>query len=126
MAERALITAVLLMVVISLCLYVTENFIPIGKNLDFRDVCRSYLMRMEYKSGLSTGDREALKSRLEAIGFEDVEVAAPASAKAGTVMNLEVSAVFRYETLAGIFVRGERSYGMSYKRAAVARKVINR
>lgn len=126
MAERAVVTAVLMIMVLSICLYLTENFIPIGKNMDFRDICRSYLMKMEYCSGLDESDCRSLRETLEDIGFTDVSITAPNSAKAGTIMSLDVSAVFSYAGLSGIFSRSETEYEMNYIRKAVARKVINR
>lgn len=126
MAERAVVTAVILLIVLSLCLYITESFVPIGKNLDFRDVCRGYLMKMEYCSGLSESDCISLENELERLGFEDVMVSAPASSKAGDVMTLDISVKLKRETLAGIFRRSMKEYEMVYTRKAIARKVVNR
>ena len=126
MAERAVVTAIILLIVLSICLYITESFIPIGKNLDFRDVCRSYLMKLEYNSGLDETACRSLTEELERIGFDDVEVIAPASSKAGSVMTLEVSAILRRDSIAGIFKRILKEYEMKYSRKAVARKVVNR
>lgn len=126
MAERAVVTAVILLIVLSICLYMMECFVPIGKNLDFRDVCRGYLMKMEYCSGLSESACISLQSDLENIGFEDVDVSAPASAKAGTVMTMNISATLKRYSIAGVFKRNIREYEMFYSRKAVARKVVNR
>jgi hypothetical protein len=126
MAERAVVAAVILLIVMSLCVYMTESFIPIGKNLDFRDICRSYLMKMEYCSGLSQSDCMDLESALENLGFGDITVSAPASAKAGTVMHLLVAAELTRDGFSGIFQRKEKTYEMSYSRKAIARKVVNR
>lgn len=126
MAERAVVTAIILLIVLSICLYMMESFVPIGKNLDFRDVCRGYLMKMEYCSGLDESACTSFESDLEKIGFIEVEVSAPASAKAGTVMTMDVSATLRRYSIAGIFKRNIREYEMFYSRKAVARKVVNR
>lgn len=126
MAERAVVTAVILLIVLSLCLYITESFVPIGKNLDFRDVCRGYLMKMEYCSGLSVADCMSLEDDLENLGLTDVFVSAPSSSKAGTIMTLDVSAKLKRESLTGIFRRAVKEYEMAYSRKAVARKVVNR
>ena len=126
MAERALVSAVLLVIVMSICLYMTECFVPIGRNMDFRDTCRDYLMRMEYNSGLGSSDCNELEDELEAMGFSDISITAPASAKAGSVMTLEVSVVYTQSGLFGILERTTRDYAMSYERKAVARKVVNR
>lgn len=126
MAERAVITAIILMIVLSICMYLTECFVPIGKNMDFRDTCRSYLMKMEYKSGLAEEDRQSLVASLEKMGFCDISVSAPNASKAGTVMTLDVYAVYRHSMLSNIFNRTEREYSMMYTRKAIARKVVNR
>lgn len=126
MAERAVVTAVILLIVLSICLYITESFVPIGKNLDFRDVCRSYLMKMEYCSGLSESDCISLEEDLENLGFDDVLISAPSSSKAGTVMTLDVSVKLKRESLSGIFRRVLKEYEMVYIRKAIARKVVNR
>lgn len=126
MAERAVVTAIILLIVLSLCLYITESFVPIGKNLEFRDVCRGYLMKMEYNSGLGVSDCVALEGELENLGFENISISAPASAKAGTVMMLDVSVVLKWEGMTGIFKRSTRMYEMIYSRKALARKVVNR
>lgn len=126
MAERAVVAAIILLITISICLFVTESFIPLGKNLDFRDVCRGYLMKMEYNSGLCQNDCQALESELERIGFYDIEINAPASAKAGTVMSLNVNVTFIVESITGIFSRREKEYEMAYSRNVLARKVVNR
>ena len=126
MAERAVVTAVILLIVLSICLYITESFVPIGKNLDFRDVCRGYLMKMEYNSGLGVSDCSDLQDELEDLGFEDICISAPVSAKAGTVMALDVSVTLKQEMLAGIFKRITRDFQMVYSRKALARKVVNR
>ena len=126
MAERAVVTAIIFLIVLSLCLYITENFIPIGKNMDFRDICRGYLMKMEYCSGLSASACSALVTELENQGFEDVAVSAPSSAKAGTVMTLNVIATVKRDSIAGIFKRLPKEYEMAYSRKAIARKVVNR
>lgn len=126
MAERALVSAVLLVIVMSICLYMTECFIPIGKNMDFRDTCRDYLIRMEYNSGLGDDDFAELEDDLRNIGLTDVNITAPTSAKAGTVMTLSVEAVYTQFSLLGIFNRIARDYEMGYERKAVARRVVNR
>ncbi len=126
MAERAVVAAVILLIVLSICLYVTESFIPLGKNLDFRDVCRGYLMKMEYCSGLSESACIALEDDLESLGFENICINAPMSAKAGTVMSLNISATFKRDSIVGIFRRVQKEYEMSYSRKALARKVVNR
>jgi|GEM_PF-567289 len=126
MAERALVSAVLLVIVMCLCLYMAESFVPIGRNMDFRDICRGYLMRMEYDSGLDSSDIDGLETDLESIGFKDINITAPGSAKAGTIMTLRVSAVYSRPVLTGIFSRVSRDYEMVYERRAVARKVVNR
>ena len=126
MAERAVVAAIILLIVLSICLYVTESFIPIGKNLDFRDICRGYLMKMEYCSGLSETACRTLESDLENLGFENVSISAPMSAKAGSVMSLNVTATLKRESIAGIFRRIPKEYEMGYSRKAIARKVVNR
>lgn len=83
-------------------------------------------MKMEYCSGLSESGCMSLETELENIGFEDVEVSAPSSAKAGSVMTLDVSATLRRNSIVGIFKRSIREYEMYYSRKAVARKVVNR
>ncbi|MFO7612240.1 MAG: hypothetical protein R6W99_07140 [Clostridia bacterium] len=125
MAERAVVTAILLMIVLSICLYITESFIPIGKNMDFRDVCRSYLMRMEYCSGLGQEDLNSLEDRLEDLGFSGISVLAPETAKAGSEMILDVTAVYSHMSPVYIFRRISREYEMRYSRTAIARKIIN-
>ncbi|MBN2557336.1 MAG: hypothetical protein JXB33_01130 [Clostridia bacterium] len=125
MAERAVVTAILLMIVLSICLYITESFIPIGKNMDFRDVCRSYLMKMEYCSGLGPEDLNALEERLEDLGFSGITVYAPESAKAGSEMILDVAAVYSHMSPVYIFRRIAREYEMRYSRTAIARRIMN-
>ena len=83
-------------------------------------------MKMEYCSGLSESACISLQSDLENIGFEDVDVSAPASAKAGTVMTMNISATLKRYSIAGVFKRNIREYEMFYSRKAVARKVVNR
>jgi hypothetical protein len=126
MAERALISAVLLVIVMSICLYMTECFVPIGRNMDFRDTCRDYLMRMEYNSGLGSSDCRELEDELKNMGFSDISITAPVSAKAGSVMTLSVNVIYTQSGLFGILERTTRDYAMNYERKAVARKVVNR
>lgn len=126
MAERAVVTAVILLVTICICLYMVEVFVPIGKNMDFRDICRNYLMKMEYCSGLSRDDLSALKDRLEESGFCNVTATAPGSAKAGERISLHVRAEYIRDGLSGIFKREPTAHSMTYERTTVARKVINR
>lgn len=121
-----MVAAVILLIVLSICLSVTESFIPIGKNLDFRDICRGYLMKMEYCSGLSEAACRTLESDLENLGFENVSISAPMSAKAGSVMSLKVTVTLKRDSIAGIFRRIQKEYEMSYIRKAIARKVVNR
>ncbi|HPJ20803.1 MAG TPA: hypothetical protein PLP30_00915 [Clostridia bacterium] len=94
--------------------------------MDFRDTCRDYLMRMEYNSGLGSSACNELRTELESMGFSEISISAPASAKAGSVMTLSVSVVYTQNGLFGILQRTGRDYEMSYERNTVARKVVNR
>jgi hypothetical protein len=60
------------------------------------------------------------------MGFSEISISAPASAKAGSVMTLSVSVVYTQNGLFGILQRTGRDYEMSYERNTVARKVVNR
>lgn len=126
MAERAVVTAIILLITLSLCLYMVEVFVPIGKNMDFRDICRNYLMRMEYCSGLSEEDLFQLRHKLEKAGFCEVIVIAPNSAKAGEDIRIYVEVVYLRNSLVNIFDRKEKRHKMTYDRTAVARRILNR
>ncbi|MFO7636801.1 MAG: hypothetical protein R6W96_05800 [Clostridia bacterium] len=125
MAERLAVTLVIFTVVLGICLYIFEMFVPLSKNMDFRDACRVYLVRMEQNSGLLDDDMAALASRLETMGFEDVGVTAPSHAKVGEVMTLKVNATFRMQVMSGILARGMKEYAMEYARDVVSRRVFN-
>ena len=125
MAERSAVTLILAVLLLCICMFIFEMFIPVSKNMDFRDVCRAYLVKMEQNSGLGHTETESLKSKLESMGFSEVYVTAPLSAKAGEIICLRVQAVYNLDILSGILLRSMKQYHMEYEREVVSRRVIN-
>lgn len=123
-AERCVVTLILILMLLGICLYLFEMFIPLSKNMDFRDACRSTLIKMEQNAGLRDQDIQFLVNTLEAQGFQKVTVMAPSHAKAGEIMTLTVRGVFRMNVITGVLRRGDREFFMEYTRQAVSRRVI--
>ena len=125
MGERVVVSVVILIIAMFLVVYMIEIFIPLSVNLDFRDMCRNYLMKMEFDSELSNMDISDFKEQLQEKGFTDILIEAPNTSKFGESMELKVSASYRIKTIVNIFIREQKEYIMRYKRFTIARKAIN-
>ncbi len=125
MGERVVVSVVILVMVMFLVVFMIEMFVPLSANLDFRDICRNYLMSMEFNSGLSIQCVSELKQELTNNGFVNISIDAPNTAKFGSTMELNVQAIYSMKTIAALFTREERMFDMAYKRKVIARKAIN-
>lgn len=125
MGARAAVGGVLVIITMFIVVFMIETFVPISANIDFKDICRGYLIKMEYYSGLSSDDIYSLKDDLEKEGFTDVNIMAPYNAKGGDTIQLIVEGTYTHNSIVALFKRGERSYNMVYKRQVIARRIIN-
>ncbi len=125
MGERVVVTAIILVITLFLVVFMVEMFVPISANMEFKDVCRNFLVKMEIQSGLDSSDYALLTERLTAIGFHDISISAPLSAKFGSEMELHITAIFSFSSIHRLFSREEKGFEMEYIKIAVARKVIH-
>ncbi len=120
-----MVTAIILVITLFLVVFMVEMFVPISANLEFKDICRNFLVKMEMQSGFDTSDYALLTERLTAKGFHDISISAPSSAKFGSEMELHITAVFSFSTINRLFSREEKEFEMVFIKSAVARKVIH-
>lgn len=125
MGERVVVSAVILVMTMVLVIFMVEMFLPLSANLEFRDICRNYLMKMEFNGGLKSDDVSELNNMLADKEFTDITIIAPVKAKFGDAMELFISVKYTINSISSIFSRGNREYMMEYRRATVARKAIN-
>lgn len=119
------VTAIILVITLFLVVFMVEMFVPISANMEFKDVCRNFLMKMEIQSGFNSSDYALLTERLTSIGFHDISISAPSSAKFGSEMELHITAVFSFNSIQRLFSREEKGFEMEFIKSAVARKVIH-
>jgi len=125
MGERVVVSVVILIIVMFLVIFMIEMFIPLSANLDFRDICRNYLMKMEFNSGLSNADIGNLEQELQKNHFEDIQIIAPNTCKFGEEMELKIYVSYSMKTITALFTRTNKKFFMEYQRKVIARKVIN-
>jgi len=125
MGERIIVSVVIMIIAMFLIVYMIEIFVPLAVNLDFRDMCRNYLMKMEFNSGLSNTDINNFTESLTKKGFSNIMIDAPSYCKFGTSMQLKVKVVYKINTIINIFIREKQNYIMNYNRTTIARRIIN-
>lgn len=125
MSSRVIVSAFLIILLVSLLVFLVEFFIPLSAKSDLNLLCRNTLLSMEVSGGLQEEDKIALKQSLEDKGFQNVTVDGPIMAKHGEALHLQVEADYTYSRLTSVFVRQQAVIHMVYSKTSLARRVIN-
>lgn len=125
MPVKAVVFAVLMVLMISLTVSMAELVIPLSARAEMNTQCRRTLLNMEVRGGLKSEDKRILEDTLDRIGFSKISVTGTESAKFGEEILLKVEADYRYSRLMGLFSRNETEQKMKYEKISVSRKVVN-
>jgi hypothetical protein len=123
MAERIIVSVVALMLILCIFVSVVDVLALISKNLEFRDVCRTYMIITEQDSGLSGSYRENLQNDLQSRGFTDIVIEIPYSVKYGSVFSYTVTAYYSINTVTDLFTRSDEQHVMRYEQKLTARRI---
>lgn len=124
MITRTLIFGIIIVLIISLLIFMTEVFLPINAKIEFDGICRGAIIKMEINGGINGEIKEKLLGKL-GDKYQDVTVEATENAKYGTDITLRVKAKYRYNGLSGLFLRKENILDICYEKTTVSRRVIN-
>jgi len=125
MPVKAIVTAVLLIIMVTLLVHFTEYFIPLSVKADMDMLCRSVLLKMENNGGLSPSDKEMLREELEKRGLIVADVDGTPHASMGETLRLYVAGDYTYSKMVSLFRRKDVSVRMIYDKSTISRKVIN-
>lgn len=125
MSSRVIISAFLVILLVSLLVFLVEFFIPLSAKSDLNLLCRNTLLSMEIAGGLQEENRLALKQSLENKGFQNVTVEGSPGAKHGEALHLQVEADYCYSRLTSVLTREQATKHMVYSKTSLARKVVN-
>jgi hypothetical protein len=123
MAERIIVSVVVLMMILCIFVSIVDVLALISKNLEFRDICRSYMIIAEQDSGLSGSSREDLINDLLGRGFTDIAIDIPYSVKYGSIYSYTVTAHYSINTIADLFTRADEQHVMRYEQKLTARRI---
>lgn len=125
MAGRGVGAGFLIVLIVIMVVYVVEFFIPLSAKADFDNYCRCALIRMEIAGGLEASNTSSLNNKLTARGFNSISINGTSSAKQGELLTIEVEAFYKYNKLVGFLSRIDTNVRMYYKKASIARRIIN-
>ncbi len=125
MAGRSVGAGFFIILMAVMLVYSVEFFIPLSAKADFDNYCRCALIRMEVAGGLEGSNVSILTEKLAARGFYNIAVTGTATAKQGEQLVLEVETFFQYNKLTGFLAREDEEVRMYYKKATIARRIIN-
>jgi len=125
MAERAILFAIMLVILVVFLVVLVEHFEPLSAKADMNAYCRNAMIKMEIEGGLKNNICSELEAALAARGFTNIVINAPVSVPYGERMTLSVQASYTYSKLTGVFTRENVTQEMSYVKTTTSRKVIN-
>jgi hypothetical protein len=125
MAVRPVIMGITLIFTVFLLVFLVEYFIPLSVKADADMVCRRALLRMENAGGLSSSDRQALRTELEQKGLTGVTITASSGAKQGGLLTLHVEGDYTFSKITSLFKRDNVKYRFVYDKTSMSRKVVN-
>lgn len=125
MAVRPVIMGITLIFTVFLLVFLVEYFIPLSVKADADMVCRRALLRMENAGGLSSSDRQALRTELEQKGLTGVTITASSGAKQGGLLTLHVEGDYTFSKITSLFKRDNVKYRFVYDKTTMSRKVVN-
>lgn len=125
MPVKAIVTAILLIIMVSLLVNFTEYFLPLSVKADFDMLCRSTLLKMENNGGLSPSDEEMLEEELRKMGLTDVDADGKKSVGMGETLRLYVKGDYTYSKMVSLFRREDVTVRMEYDESTISRKVVN-
>lgn len=125
MPAKAITFSILLVIMITVTVSTLELFFPLAARADMNMLCRKCLLQMELNGGISLAIKDELYQKLSARGFRDIVVQGTESAGYGEEISLVVEAVYKYNTINGLFLRTEVGQHMRYEGTSLSRKVVN-
>ncbi len=94
MIDKVLVTAFCIAAGITLLMQILLLSLPYFKKIEFDTVCHRYVMSMSYEGGLSHHDHQVLLEDLENRGFDIRGLHGDKDAAYGSLMSLEVDAIW--------------------------------
>lgn len=123
MAEKIIVSVIIMLVMLCLFVYCVDVLAVISKNMEFYDICRGYMHIAEQNSGLNEYYSLLLVQELGRIGFENVTVQAPVAAMYGSTFALKIGVSYRLNTIDGLFKTSIQEYKMNFKQNVTARRI---
>lgn len=125
MPVKAIVTGILLIIMVFLLVNFIEYFLPLSVKADLDMLCRSALLKMENDGGLSSADKETLRTGLEEKGLTNVDITATSKARQGDMLTLRVEGDYTYSKTTSLFRRENVTVSMVYDKSTMSRKVVN-
>ena len=125
MPVKAIVTGIVLVIMVTLLVYMVEYFLPLSMKAELDMLCRSALLQMENSGGLSSDEKQRLRSDLEEKGLEEVVVTATSDARQGSMLTLYVEGYYTCNKLTALFRREDIKIRMTYNKSSMSRRVVN-
>ncbi len=125
MPVKAVIFALVIVMLLSITVLLVEFFVPLSAKIDLNMYCRETIIKMEINGGITADDADRLKQRLKDRGFVNIQISGTEGARQGDDLVLHVEAEFCHNSISGIFTRDLTCYRMVCDKYASVRKVIN-
>ncbi|MDH8679201.1 hypothetical protein QE109_13675 [Fusibacter bizertensis] len=124
--DQIVVMGVVIVIVMTIFVSMVELVIPTIKKLEFDATCRNYLLLAEAQNGLDNTSVDALKERLNELGFSDVIVNAHHQnvVMRGNLYSVDVEGIYHQPKLLGLFKRVEAQITLKFEQSYLARKII--
>ena len=125
MPEKAVVTAISIIIMLMVTVFIIEIAVPLTVRANMNTCCRGALLSMEINGGLIQQQKILLEIALAEMGFTDIRITGTNMAKQGEELHLRVEGIYSYSHLLGLFTRETVDQIMIYERMSISRKVIN-
>lgn len=116
-----------LVIFLMISVMMIEYYIPLNAKANFNSICSNYMIKAETYGGLSNSDEEELRSKLDQIGLDNIQISYPGknSKKKGQDINLKIDGIFSYKQVTGFALKKEKSLYFTYDRRTISKRVTN-
>ncbi len=124
MLDKAIVTVFCMLILISLAVFAFDLTFSAIQKISFDHICRNTLYRLDMAGGMTEEIEQDLLDALEAKGFVDIFIHAPAHVQYADKINLTVIAKSTGNISAfWVEIMGEKTF--AYKHTVISRKIHN-
>jgi len=124
MIDKAILSVVLTVLLISLTVAVMLLIVPLYHRIEFDQLCQAQLMRMEAAGGSTDEQIGLFKADLTAAGFRVVRLSATPSAPFGGELVLHVEATRDSRQIRADLSMKEVRLSLTFQRSVLCRKIV--